>query len=157
MRFPSVAFCLCGCFLTAPLCYANMPPKWICLGLPSPVKNIEIHDGKTGELKAKISTENPETTTQKQCGLAYRTSIRPEQGMWFSFTTTPTMWMKNTLIPLELLFVDEDDVVQCIRRGTPFDETPIQCENPSVAVLEVPEGTAAKHQLIPGDQIIHVA
>ena len=68
------------------------------------------------------------------------------------------MWMKNTLIPLDMLFIAEDGVVvKVVERTVPLSLTSISSDRAVRGVLELNGGTADRLGIRPGDQVIHPA
>ena len=79
-------------------------------------------------------------------------------GMVFDFKQDQpvAMWMRNTRIPLDMLFIDRDGrVVNIHARAVPFDETSIHSDGPVRGVLELNGGTAARLGLKAGDVVRH--
>jgi len=97
--------------------------------------------------------DTPETRAQ---GLMFVKSLRPEQAMIFLYTPPQRvgMWMKNTLIPLDMLFVDERGcVVHVHERAQPGSLDTIAADEPVVLVVELAGGTAATLGLGAGDRV----
>ncbi len=95
---------------------------------------------------------------QRARGLMFRRSLPPDAGMLFDLTVEQdiAMWMKNTYIPLDMVFLRADGTVLSIARDTtPFSEELIRSGGPARAVLEVNGGTAARIGLAPGDKALH--
>jgi hypothetical protein len=95
---------------------------------------------------------------QHQQGLMYRQSLAPDAGMLFVFprTQTATFWMKNTLIPLDMLFIAADGRIADIHeRAVPLSEAVIASKEPVLAVLELNGGTVARLGIKPGDLVHH--
>ena len=95
--------------------------------------------------------EIAKTQEEKEQGLQGRESLNENEGMLFDFTDTDrevSMWMKNTLIPLDIIFINDDDEVIKVVQGIPNDETPIVERNVSY-VLEV----NAKSGIKVGDEL----
>jgi uncharacterized protein len=98
------------------------------------------------------------TPEQRRQGLMFRERLDPDQGMLFDFgrTAPVTMWMRNTFIPLDMLFIDTRGVVVRIAENTePRSRRHIESGQPVLAVLEVIGGTAARLGLAAGDRIEH--
>jgi uncharacterized membrane protein (UPF0127 family) len=98
--------------------------------------------------------DTPATRAQ---GLMYVKSLRPEQAMIFVYSPPQRvgMWMKNTLIPLDMLFVDDGGcVVDVHEQARPGDLTTIMADEPVVLVVELAGGTAATLGLGPGDRVV---
>lgn len=97
-----------------------------------------------------------ETPDEKEYGLMFRKNLPEHTGMFFLYnTSTPVkIWMKNTYIPLDILFFDERGVIHFIvENAVPFDLTPRGPTEKSKAFLELPEGTVKKYQIKLGDFI----
>ena len=91
-------------------------------------------------------------------GLMDRQSLEDDAGMLFDFGAPrePAMWMKNTLIPLDMLFISSDGTVQMIARNTvPGSLRTISPGMPVKAVLEINAGQSAELGIEPGDTVIH--
>jgi hypothetical protein len=89
-------------------------------------------------------------------GLMFRRRLAADAGMLFDFgaETAVSMWMRNTYIPLDMLFADAGGVVHTIAERTePFSEAIISPGRPSRYVLEVPGGTAERLGLKPGARL----
>jgi uncharacterized protein len=91
-------------------------------------------------------------------GLMFRRSLPRDAGMLFDFGTTrpAEFWMKNTLIPLDMLFIAADGHVADIHeRAVPLSEATIGSKVPVRAVLEVNGGTVARLGIKEGDLVHH--
>ncbi|MEJ0052497.1 MAG: DUF192 domain-containing protein [Methylovirgula sp.] len=89
-------------------------------------------------------------------GLMFRKSIPADYGMLFDFKHEQTvmMWMKNTFIPLDMLFMDKTGkVVGIVANAEPMSEKILTVGKPTDAVLELRGGTAARIDLKVGDQV----
>src|SRR5204863_508166 len=78
--------------------------------------------------------------------LMFRQSLAPDAGMLFDYRTPSmgAMWMKNTLIPLDMLFVDQQGrIINIHERAVPGSLDPISATAPARAVIELNGGTAA--------------
>lgn len=87
----------------------------------------------------------------------FREELAPDAGMLFDFKqpTMATMWMKNTLIPLDMLFVDQAGrIVNIQERAVPLSTAIIAAAAPVRAVIELNGGTAARLGIKPGDRVI---
>jgi uncharacterized protein len=105
----------------------------------------------------KFTVEIATTPAQLEQGLMFRRSLAPDAGMLFDFQTTmlATMWMKNTLIPLDMLFVDTTGhIVNIHERAVPASLATIAAAAPVRAVIELNGGTAARLGIKPGDRVI---
>ncbi len=91
-------------------------------------------------------------------GLMFRRSMAPDRGMLFDFERTEpvAMWMKNTYLPLDMLFIRADGTVARIAADTePLSTRTISSGEPVLGVLELNAGTAARLGLHPGDKVEH--
>ncbi len=91
-------------------------------------------------------------------GLMYRKQLGPYQGMLFDFfqEMPVSFWMKNTLIPLDMLFIAGDGTVKHIHaNAVPLTTDPIPSQFPVRAVLEINGGSAALLGIKPGDKVRH--
>ena len=95
------------------------------------------------------------TDAQMEQGLMFRRSMAADAGMLFDFRapTNVTMWMKNTFIPLDMLFLDAHGrVLDIHERAVPQSTDIIAARAPARYVVELNGGTAARLGIKPGDQ-----
>lgn len=100
------------------------------------------------------------TPEQQQRGLMYRESLAADQGMLFDYRREMpvSMWMANTLVPLDMLFIGQDGRIRRIAADTvPLSREVIHSGVPVRAVLELPAGTAARLGIGEGDRVHHAA
>jgi uncharacterized membrane protein (UPF0127 family) len=105
-----------------------------------------------------FSVELAKTEREKETGLMYRKHLPDGQGMLFDFSPAQqvSMWMKNTYISLDMIFIDPDGRVLRIAENTePFSTRIIPSRGLAKAVLEVIAGTAKKYGIAPGDRVSH--
>jgi uncharacterized membrane protein (UPF0127 family) len=92
-------------------------------------------------------------------GLMYRRSLAPDRGMLFDFgprSEPILMWMKNTYVPLDMIFIRPDGTIARVAENAePLSTRTISSGEPVTAVLEVPGGTAARLGIKPGDKVEH--
>jgi uncharacterized protein len=106
----------------------------------------------------KIEIEVARTPDEQAKGLMFRTELADNKGMLFPYGSPRelTMWMKNTYIPLDMVFIRADGIVHRIEvRTEPLSETVISSGIPASAVLELAGGAAERLGLKPGDRVIH--
>jgi len=109
---------------------------------------------KSGE--HRIAVELAQTPAQMALGLMYRTKLEPSKGMLFTHKQPQevSMWMRNTYISLDMVFIRADGTVHRIAHRTePFSETVIASEGDVTGVLELRGGEAARLGLAPGDEV----
>ena len=114
---------------------------------------LKIHRG------SKVLTFRVEVarTAQEQArGLMFRTAMGPDEGMIFPFDPPrgASFWMRNTVIPLDLVFIAPDGRISNIAaNAVPYDETPLSSTGDARAVLELNGGRAAQLGIVPGDKV----
>lgn len=109
-----------------------------------------------GKPVAEVRAEMALTLDQKRHGLMFRESMPPDAGMLFVYhqPLDAQMWMKNTLIPLDMLFIDADfQVVHIHRNAEPHSLTAIGAGRPVWAVLELNGGAADTLGIAVGDSL----
>lgn len=105
-----------------------------------------------------VAVEVADTWERRARGLQHRRTLAPDAGMLFDYKESRpvAMWMKNTRIPLDMLFIDAAGRVARLARDTePFSLTPIPSGQPVRAVLELNAGTARRLGIGPGDRVRH--
>jgi uncharacterized protein len=106
----------------------------------------------------RFNVEVAETPGQMEQGLMFRRSLAPDAGMLFDFRkpTIATMWMRNTLIPLDMLFVDQQGlIVNIAQRAVPESDQTIAAAAPVRVVIELNGGTAERLGIQPGDRVLN--
>lgn len=105
-----------------------------------------------------FSVELAKTEEQRRTGLMYRKELPEGRGMLFDFSPEQnvSMWMKNTFISLDMIFIGSDGRILRIAENTvPQSEKIIPSGGPAKGVLEVIAGTARKYGIKPGDKVAH--
>jgi uncharacterized membrane protein (UPF0127 family) len=105
-----------------------------------------------------FSVEMAVTDKEREVGLMYRKELADGRGMLFDFTPEQpiSMWMKNTFISLDMIFIGANGRILRIAENTePQSTRIISSGGPAKGVLEVIAGTARKYGIAPGDQIVH--
>lgn len=113
---------------------------------------------ESGDETHAFTVEIAVTPEEIQQGLMFRESLAPDAGMLFDFgmTRQASMWMKNTLISLDMLFIREDgSVVAIARNAQPGSLRSLGPGVPVRAVLEIPGGRAQELDIEPGDTVLH--
>lgn len=113
---------------------------------------------RAGRHRFKVEIADDEL--ERNRGLMFRRSLAADRGMLFIFPSERPVafWMRNTLIPLDMIFVRADGTIRSIaHQTTPLDETPVPSGGPILAVLELAGGRAQSLGVQPGDRIVHRA
>jgi uncharacterized membrane protein (UPF0127 family) len=95
---------------------------------------------------------------QRSQGLMFRESLEEDRGMLFDFgrPQLAAMWMRNTYVPLDMLFIDAAGRITQIAANTqPLSDAVVASREPVRAVLELRAGVSAKLGIKPGDRVIH--
>ena len=111
----------------------------------------------TASGRHKFAIEVATTPAQLEQGLMFRQHLAPDAGMIFDLGSIEiaSFWMKNTWIPLDMLFVDAAGrIVNIHERAVPGSLEPIVSTAPVRAVVELNGGTAAQLGIKPGDRVI---
>jgi len=119
------------------------------------ILSILTQDGARHDFTVELAL----TPSQIERGLMHRTDLPENAGMlfWFGDEAERGFWMKNTLLPLDMLFIRRDGTIHHIhKRAKPHDLTSILSRGPVAAVLEVNGGRAEALGIRPGDTIHHV-
>lgn len=125
---------------------------------------VQVFTGAKDPIRFKV--ELADTPAARAQGLMHRDTLAPGTGMLFvyEYPQPVAFWMRNTRIPLDMLFIDAAGVIRHIHpRAVPFDETPIPGAPPSdpdparLMVLEIGGGEAARLGLREGAAIAHPA
>ncbi len=114
---------------------------------------LQIHSG--GRVH-DFTVEVARTSDEQSRGLMYRESLGASEGMIFPFPSPrmASFWMRNTLIPLDLIFIRSDGTIANIAaNAVPHSEASIPSVEPVTAVLELRGGRAAELGLAPGDRV----
>ncbi|QEX17007.1 hypothetical protein FRZ44_23030 [Hypericibacter terrae] len=107
-------------------------------------------------LTLNFRVELARTEAERAQGLMYRDKLAPDAGMLFFYPTDRPVafWMKNTLIPLDLLFIERDGTIYSIaERAVPMSEAAIPSGGPVAAVLELNGGSVSHLGIRPGDRV----
>ncbi|MGH6961849.1 MAG: DUF192 domain-containing protein [Dongiaceae bacterium] len=115
---------------------------------------------ETADGAHRFAVELATTAEQRSQGLMFRPHLAADAGMLFVYPRerTITMWMKNTLIPLDMLFIAADGrIIHIAERTIPKSMATISSEGPARGVLELNGGTAARLGIKPGDRVRYAA
>ncbi|MEZ5892198.1 MAG: DUF192 domain-containing protein [Parvularculaceae bacterium] len=120
-------------------------------------RDLLVIETASGEHRFQV--EFADSDEERRTGLMYRSEMAADAGMLFDFGDEPqpiSMWMKNTLIPLDMAFIDKDGVIRRIApMTTPRSLESIPSGAPVVAVLEVNGGVFETLGVKTGDRVRH--
>lgn len=104
----------------------------------------------------RFTVEMAATPEQQATGLMYRTALAPDRGMIFPFAPPrpASFWMRNTLIPLDMIFIRSDGTIANIAVNTvPLSEQPVTSDGTVAAVLEIAGGRSVELGIAAGDRV----
>ncbi|MDA0240463.1 MAG: DUF192 domain-containing protein [Proteobacteria bacterium] len=113
-----------------------------------------LADGKKHDFVVEMAV----TDKEQERGLMFRRSMPADAGMLFDYKRPQiiTMWMRNTLLPLDMIFIGADGkIINIAQRTVPGSLETIPSRGPALAVLEVNGGTASRLKIKAGDTVIH--
>ena len=119
------------------------------------VERLEI---VTGSGAHPLTVEVMRTEPARERGLMFRKSMPHDRGMLFDFKSERPvmMWMKNTYLPLDMIFIGRNGrVVNVAENAEPMSEAIIASDGPVYAVLEINAGEAQEFGVKPGDEVRH--
>ena len=122
--------------------------------LPKEKLVIATRDGKTHDFQIEMAT----TSEQQQVGEMFRTSVPDNGGMLFVWPSVQLsgMWMKNTLVSLDMVFIDADGTIKTIaERTVPHSLATVSSNVPVRATLELAAGVTEKLNIRVGDKVRH--
>ena len=126
----------------------------VCEAIALPVADIAVDTAK-GRHQFKVEIAADHASQEK--GLMFRKKMAADAGMLFDFHTTvmTTFWMKNTVLPLDIIFIRTDGAISSVAAdAVPFSEAPIPSSEPIRAVLELNAGRAKALGIGPGN-VVH--
>jgi uncharacterized protein len=142
-------------------CAQDLPrqPAGQCNVGQAEIKPLQPLTLVTDKGRYAFQVEDADTYDRRETGLMCRKAMAPDRGMLFDFkkpTDNVAFWMRNTLIPLDIVFIRPDGRVLSIARNAhPLDDTPLAAGGKIRGVLELAGGRAAQIGLMPGDQVVH--
>lgn len=119
---------------------------------------LEMVEVVTSRGRARFQVEIAATQAEQARGLMFRKSLAPDRGMLFTYKRPQpaAYWMKNTLIPLDIIYIQPDGrILSIVRNARPHDETPLPSGGLVLGVLEIAGGRAAQLGILPGDRVLH--
>lgn len=143
--------------LAAGACRAETPqPSTPVAAAPAALTETLTIDTARGPVSFRIEIADDEA--ERERGLMYRTSLAPDAGMLFEWTSPArrAFWMRNTYIPLDIIYIGVNGRIISIAAMTePFSEEPIPSNGAALGVLEIAGGRAAELGIDIGDQVHH--
>lgn len=130
----------------------------LCISLPAQAASVQPLEIATKSGVQVFSVEMATTEEEKTTGLMYRKELADGKGMLFDFSPEQqiSMWMKNTYISLDMIFIRADGRILRIAENTePLSTKIISSGGLAKGVLEVIAGTAQKYGIRPGDRVAH--
>lgn len=109
----------------------------------------------SGTEKIGFRVEVAATREEQAKGLMFRTELGPQEGMIFPYdgSTAQSFWMKNTPLPLDIIFIGPDHRISNIGSGIPYSLEPVYSVGSVLGVLELAGGRAAQLGIEPGDLV----
>ena len=130
------------------------------LAAPAAAAEVELSElvivSATG--RHAFLVEVADTPEERALGLMFRQSLEADRGMLFDYRAErpAAMWMKNTEVPLDMLFIAADGrVVNIAENAVPGSLETIASDGPVRAVLEIGAGTVARLGIAPADRVVH--
>jgi uncharacterized protein len=170
LLFPLLCIC---CADDPPIPKPNPAPPPITTSRPAAPRDNDpnstvpeepfIHEGKLAvfapdgkKLLKKFDIEIADNTSERNRGLMYRRSMLPERGMLFLFDypDKQSFWMRNTFIPLDIIYIDSKLQVVSIQKNCKvLNDTPLPSTGPAQYVLELNGGMSDKLGIQPGSRV----
>ncbi len=100
-------------------------------------------------------SEVAETREAQARGLMFRTEMGADEGMIFPYDPAQQLgfWMRNTVLPLDIIFIGPDSRILNIAEGVPYNESSVYSDGPAIGVLELNQGRAEELGIGPGDMV----
>ncbi len=142
----------------SPQAAENTPPSATTQASVHPVSGLEVIPltittlGDTHRFRVEVARSPQEQAR----GLMFRTEMGPDEGMLFPYDQPRVLsfWMRNTVIPLDLIFIDaEHRIINIAENAVPYSEESILSDAPAVAVLELNGGRARELGIVAGNKV----
>nr|WP_232332772.1 DUF192 domain-containing protein [Novosphingobium aquimarinum] len=171
-RLPRKCLPATACLLALALaaCSSNASGNAAANSSPAETTQVAVHPEsglkvvpltiRSGNKVHTFRVELARTPAEQAKGLMFRTAMGPDEGMIFPMSPprVASFWMRNTVIPLDLLFVGPDGrVINIAANAVPYDESQLKAEGLTGAVLELNGGRAAELGIKPGDLVTWTA
>jgi uncharacterized membrane protein (UPF0127 family) len=137
---------------------ASAPEPAVAAPAKHPISGLDVipltisQNGKVHNFRVEVAR----TAEQQEKGLMFRTRMGPDEGMLFPSDQPAerSFWMKNTVIPLDIVFIGPDHRISNIAaNAVPYSLEPIPSAGPAIAVLELNGGRAAQLGFTPGARV----
>ena len=154
----SFGLCLAACTQQA-AGEASAPAAAAETAAVHPVSGLEVVPltvTTPGGTAHRFRVEVARTPQEQSRGLMFRAEMDADEGMLFPYQQPQVLsfWMKNTVLSLDLVFIDaEHRVINIAANAEPYSETPILSAAPGVAVLEINGGRAAELGIVTGSKV----
>ena len=138
--------------------FAALVALFLAAGALAQPQKFEPLTVVSGSARHAFQVEVMREEADRAQGLMYRRSLAPDRGMLFDFGRVEpvAMWMKNTYLSLDMLFIRPDGTIARIAADTePLSTRTISSGEPVNGVLELPAGTAARLGIKAGDRVEH--
>ena len=136
----------------APAALTQEPAVHPVSGLQVIPLTVTIAEGRSHDFRVELAR----TDKEQAQGLMFRTQMGADEGMLFPYDPPRVLsfWMKNTVIPLDIIFIGPDRrVINVAANTTPYSEASVPSAAPAIAVLELNAGRAAQLGIVPGTRI----
>ena len=123
---------------------------------PAGLEQVPLTVSGANGAKHRFTVEVARTPEQQAQGMMNRQSLGPDRGMIFPYDppVPASFWMKNTLIPLDMIFVRADGTIARIEENTaPLSLDPVSAGEPVAAVLEIAGGRSAELGIVAGARV----
>ena len=134
----------------------------VLMGTPTALSDITFPQSEiiiiSKSAEHRFTVEVATTMAQRQLGLMHRQTMELDMGMMFDFGQEQmvAMWMKNTLLSLDMLFIDKTGRIFQIEQNTvPLSLEVIAGKQPAASVIELNGGVTEQLEIMEGDQVIH--
>jgi len=155
LRVAVAALMMCGVPLGA-ACQPTGSTAGVSDRSPAGLEQVPLTITTTAGKKHRFTVEVARTEAQQAQGLMNRESLAPDRGMIFPYDppVAASFWMKNTLIPLDMIFIRSDGTIARIEANTaPLSLDPVAAGEAVGAVLELAGGRSAELGITPGARV----
>lgn len=142
--------------LSAAACQPNQAGNPTLERSAAGLEQVPLTITSAGGKAHRFTVELARTPEEQEQGLMNRSTLAPDKGMIFPMEPArpASFWMKNTLIPLDMIFVRPDGTISSIAENTvPLSLEPVISTEPVRAVLEIPGGRSGELGIKPGDKV----